>query len=321
MNRTRFNLGYLAIAVIAALSWLIAAGSPAHDYPFVTFALIGGAIIVVLRPLYLVATRHPSPTKQLIRDLSAYREWIMSSLFLLLSITITLEASGALKKQIPLRNPFYLDETLANLDHAVFGVDGWQVTHIVIGPTGTAVIDLAYGLWHFVNMGLVIVIILMPANHFKIRAALAYQCTWLILGGFVATALSSAGPIFYDSLLGDDRFAGLQNNLQYAPGLLATRQYLLDTAGTSAIGGGISAMPSLHVSIAVLTALCAPSRLKVLGWAYALVIYIGSIHLGWHYASDGIVGASGVVAIWWASGRIAAKYFGPLKERSKRALS
>ena len=81
--------------------------------------------------------------------------------------------------------------------------------------------------------------------------------------------------------------------------------YLLATEGQDAIGGGISAMPSLHVAIAVLTALCVRDRfpgLQWLPWIYAVIIYIGSIHLGWHYASDGIVSAVGMVAIWKAAG-------------------
>lgn len=42
------------------------------------------------------------------------------------------------------------------------------------------------------------------------------------------------------------------------------------------------------------------------GWvmtAYAVLIWFGSIHLGWHYAIDGPVAIAATVMIWWASGR------------------
>jgi hypothetical protein len=44
-----------------------------------------------------------------------------------------------------------------------------------------------------------------------------------------------------------------------------------------------------------------------LGWifgAFLLVILIGSVHLGWHYAIDGYVGIIGTLILWWACGRL-----------------
>ncbi len=33
------------------------------------------------------------------------------------------------------------------------------------------------------------------------------------------------------------------------------------------------------------------------------MIFIGSVHLGWHYAWDGIFGIIAVTVFWWATGR------------------
>ncbi len=68
------------------------------------------------------------------------------------------------------------------------------------------------------------------------------------------------------------------------------------------LGSGISAMPSMHVSMSVLMALGVSSLNKKLGfafWGFTLIIYIGSFLLGWHYAVDGLVSAPITVFIWY----------------------
>jgi membrane-associated phospholipid phosphatase len=74
---------------------------------------------------------------------------------------------------------------------------------------------------------------------------------------------------------------------------------------------GISAMPSMHVAMATLMALIAFRVNRRLGWAYTVyagLIFLGSIHLGWHYALDGYVGALGTIGIWYLAGRITAAW-------------
>jgi membrane-associated phospholipid phosphatase len=48
--------------------------------------------------------------------------------------------------------------------------------------------------------------------------------------------------------------------------------------------------------------------------AYAVLIWIGSVYLGWHYATDGIVGASMTIGLWKLSGKLAE----PFEERLRR---
>ena len=55
----------------------------------------------------------------------------------------------------------------------------------------------------------------------------------------------------------------------------------------------------------VLFALLGWRTSRWLGWlftAYACVILIGSVHLGWHYAVDGYLSIAGALAIWAAVG-------------------
>ena len=75
------------------------------------------------------------------------------------------------------------------------------------------------------------------------------------------------------------------------------------------MGSGISAMPSMHVATAVLLALFGWRYSRQAGIAltlYAVVIMIGSVHLGWHYALDGYVGALGAMVVWRLVGRLLA---------------
>jgi len=70
---------------------------------------------------------------------------------------------------------------------------------------------------------------------------------------------------------------------------------------------GISAMPSMHVAMSMLFVLVAWNASSLLGVAFtvfAIVIAIGSVHLGWHYAVDGYVSAICMPILWTAAGRL-----------------
>jgi hypothetical protein len=70
---------------------------------------------------------------------------------------------------------------------------------------------------------------------------------------------------------------------------------------------GISAMPSVHVAVAVLFALLGWRTSRWLGWAFtcfAGVVLVGSVHLGWHYAVDGYVSVAATLAIWAVVGAL-----------------
>ncbi|UCI20109.1 phosphatase PAP2 family protein [Mesorhizobium sp. B2-1-8] len=77
--------------------------------------------------------------------------------------------------------------------------------------------------------------------------------------------------------------------------------------GNVDLPGGISAMPSMHNAQAALFAAVAYSINRRFGHvmlAYAVLIFLGSIHLGWHYAVDGIVGVTVALAIWLCCGKL-----------------
>jgi hypothetical protein len=182
------------------------------------------------------------------------------------------------------------DPALAAIDHALLGTDAWRLFQRL--PAAT--IRLIYGLWIPVQMGAYTYMILSKPSDLKTRAIVSYGLIWLVLGVGLAYLIPSAGPIFYDRIYGGHRFAGIPP-LHEADYLWANYQ-----AGRIGIGCGISAMPSVHVAAAVWLALLVNRRWA---WLYPAVIFIGSMMLGWHYASDGIVAGIGAVMVWKLTGR------------------
>jgi hypothetical protein len=88
------------------------------------------------------------------------------------------------------------------------------------------------------------------------------------------------------------------------------------------IGSGISAMPSVHNALAALFAMASFKLNRIAGWLltfYAAFIWIGSIHLGWHYALDGIVAIALTFGIWHVCGRIADRLEHPLFGAQRQA--
>lgn len=220
-------------------------------------------------------------------------------------------AFSALKSAIPLVVPFYLDPGLASFERKLFGIDPWRITHALLG-WATPAFDKLYISWLFVMLIAFNLVLLARPSEFKTRSMLAYVLVWPVVGTLGGYALSSAGPIFHDALLGGH--SGLLAALQSegATGTLTAYHYLWNAYANrfETVGGGISAMPSLHIAMACWLALTVRERFprfQWLGWTYFGLIWLGSIHLGWHYFSDGAVGTAGSLLVWRAAGAWATR--------------
>jgi len=215
------------------------------------------------------------------------------------------------------------DPMIAAADKALFfGHDPWRLTHAVFSsPQATIFIDGYYHGW-FLPMTLgVAVCAFMPSATFRLRAQylLTYISVWIIVGSIFAYLMPSAGPCFYEALVGNSTtFHDLVQSLHHVEattGMSLTsidnqeKLLTLRNSDTLIVGGGISAMPSVHNGLAVLFALGAfrlDRRAGYIAVAYAVMIWVGSIHLGWHYALDGLVSAAMTLVLWTICGRIAA---------------
>jgi hypothetical protein len=182
------------------------------------------------------------------------------------------------------------------------------MTHQLFG-WATTFIDSLYLSWLPVMLVSFNLVVLSKPSQLKSQSLIAYLLIWPVLGTGGSYLLSSAGPIFHDALSGGH--SGLLDALsrEGATGTLRAYNYLLDAYSSryEALGGGISAMPSVHIAMACwlgLTLRRAFPRFQWAGWTYLALIWFGSVHLGWHYFSDGVVGVAGTLLLWRASGML-----------------
>ncbi len=228
-----------------------------------------------------------------------------------------LQVFAAYKPLIPTVSPFQWDPLFADLDHLVhFGNEPWTITHSVFTtPLSTYAINVVYNSWFFVCVAVLAWQAFSTSKpNLKLQYLLSFVAVWIVLGTLAATAMSSAGPCFYNAIVGSNRYLPLMEALEYANRdypiwALDTQALLLSSylEGTNQLVTGISAMPSMHVALATLMALFAERRNKVFAlvmFAYFVAIYIGSVHLAWHYAIDGIVSSVATVIIWRLAGTL-----------------
>ncbi len=286
-------------------------GSPTNCLIYSSLFIAGAVLIAMLR----AARSDPAQPRRAIR--AWWQSWksergattIVACLALPTLMAVFLMA----KNLIPYVHPFGWDVRLAVIDHALHGAMPWALLQPVLGhPLVTQAISLAYALWFLLLYGSWIWWAL--SNHEqRARFLLSYTLCWILLGTLMATALSSAGPVFYGAITGDFSVYGDQMSYLLAvdkqiPLLsleIRDRLWSSYVHDFGSVTSGISAMPSLHVAIATLCAIAGwyvSRRAGIWLTVYAVFIFVGSIHLGWHYAVDGYVSIVGAALIWAAVG-------------------
>lgn len=236
---------------------------------------------------------------------------------MVIAIVLTIAAYVDLKVAIPYLNPFSWDQYFDEFDRWLhLGWHPWQLLQPVLGwPIVTFTVNVLYNLW-FMIMWMFWSWLAFSKINSQIRSQffLSFMLCWIIGGSILAVVFSSAGPCYYSNLgLSPDPYIPLMTYLRETSGIipiwaLDAQQLLWDGyVNNQNIKGGISAMPSMHNATAVLFALVGWRTNRWLGWAltaYAAVIFIGSVHLGWHYAVDGYFSIIMAMLIWWFSGKI-----------------
>lgn len=276
-----------------------------HAYGTLARSVLGLIVAYKLLQLVIGLARkgEPQPTRRLIGIVRDNLPRAVVVIAGLLIVTLGSAAFSALKTALPRAVDFWFDPPLARWE-AVLGIHPWQVSHALFG-WATPAIDRIYMTFVPVHVVTLFCVLLARPSALKSQAIVTLTLSWLLIGVGAAYLFASAGPIFYDRILGGDTYAGLTVILaRDAPLTTGVADWLWASYASDVpiIASGISAMPSMHVSLTFwLVLIVRHSRFAPLAWVYFALIYLGSVHLGWHYFSDGWVGCLGVWLLWkWA---------------------
>jgi hypothetical protein len=292
---------------------------------FLALAGIAAGIFALCYAIHLKLAVKPVNFSAALKAAMFGRFLTLRRLSMALPVMLILPLFGAtftnLKVLIPAIAPFGWDPTFAEWDRMLHGgYHPWQILQPLFGyPYVTSLLNAVYHLWFFLAYGVVCwQIAATDRPRLRMQYLLTFVLIWAVIGNIAATLLSSAGPVYFGRVTGlPDPYTPLMSYLHQADTIatvpaLRVQEMLwkLYQSHGIAVGGGISAMPSLHVAIAVsFVLLTRPiDRRLAVGFAiFAVLIFLGSIHLGWHYAIDGYVAAIGAWLIWrgvgWLLGR------------------
>ncbi len=313
---------YLAAAVSAARYHGVAASIDFTTYIF----LVPATILVVLLffsfgyTFYvMVAVRPRRLVLYLTREISGRwlnLERLAAALVVIILLPLFFSVFTSWKALIPVVHPFAWDVAFFEWDRLLHGgIDPWQLLQPVLGfPLVTSALNFLYQCWLFIIYGMLVWQAFSVADHrLRMQFFISFVLVWALVGNLAAVLLSSAGPVYFARVTGlEDPYLPLMTYLSSAGEVMPVwalgiqeelwKAYAL---GDDMLGEGISAMPSMHVATAVLFALVtwrAHRKLGIVFTLYAAVVMIGSVHLAWHYALDGYIGALLAYGIWRAAG-------------------
>ena len=187
--------------------------------------------------------------------------------------------------------PFWAGPWLAKLDWLLFlGNDPWTLLGWLNFPAAGLIYHPA---WFAMIILALLIVAWAPASPEKSAMLLSYFTLWTLVGPVIHTLLPAAGPLFFERLGYGARFAELHQWSETRQ--VADYLWTIYASRNFGAGSGISAMPSMHVTMATWSALAISTFAR--GFAvpaklFALLIFLMSIALGWHYAADGLVGAA-----------------------------
>jgi hypothetical protein len=269
--------------------------------------LVAAAASLLAYVLWLaIREREPKPIPRVLATIREYAsiDFFATRLAPLVLVGICLSNFNVFKVLIPHVNPFFLDGFLSDLDRWVFGTDPWRLTHALIGPLGTRIVDGVYALWFPAWLLAILHFSLFADRDLQRRFFLSFLAAWVVVGIVLATLMSSAGPCFLGLIDHPyaDRYAGLLP-LKDAPFATRAQHYLADAYRSGALGtaSGISAMPSVHIAVAAIMVLafrCYGRLAFAASLFFYLMIFVGSVHLGWHYVSDGVIATAASLLLW-----------------------
>lgn len=309
-----YYAGYMALVAVnpqmqPSNFLLMALGFTAFSLPIMFIGLL-------FTRFYHIATvvKPERPIPALAADLKAYlsdRRRLAHGLPMVVVMVLFMYVFVDLKSNIPVLNPYHWDTTLAAWEKAIhFGAQPWEWLQPGLGYAPiTFLINVNYNAW-FAVMWVVWVYFAFSDHGADVRTRffLTFFLAWIIGGGVMAVWFSSVGPCFYGLIgLAPDPFAAQMTYLREINGVYPIWAIQVQDALWAGYQGetsidGISAMPSMHNGTALLFALAGYRVSRIMGHlllVHAVLIFIGSVHLAWHYAIDSYVAWALTLALWY----------------------
>lgn len=326
----RENAPYVAAVAAYVIPGAIVLGLLGHPVPYsvqeiyrqpvvLTGVYLAGLLFWAIARDVVLARRDPwakATWKALFERRLGWRR-ATGTLIVLATLPAVLDVMLGFRQSLTFIKPFTYDVAFMHLDAALHGgVQPWRLLQPVLGhPLMTVIVDRTYVYAWFLFMWTGTI---WQAVHgrepVRLQFLLSFVLSWALLGTVAAVSLSSAGPAFFGNVAsGPDPYVPLMAYLHsvndWVPlHALANQERLWQTYRH---WGGITAMPSMHLAITTIVALTAIRSHRRLAWIavpWWLMMMLGSIHLGWHYAIDSYAGTLAAAAIWWLCGRFSNRW-------------
>jgi PAP2 superfamily len=321
------QLAGVAVSVMVALAFCLLSKdiSPFKPLSYLTnifvFIIVGipMAVAVVIKTLLSNRAEFSRHAINSVFSDPLWRRRVISSIVAVGLLIAFMPVFSAMKSAIPLFNPFQWDGYFIDLDRLIHGDDAWKLLQPVIGyPVVTSALAGIYHSWLLLlYAGTLFFVFYHKQPLLRQRYLIAYFLSWTVVGVLLAIVFASVGPCFVEPITGRTDFVPQMEylrtaNEQYPVWVLSVQDLLLESYLQSdrGLGRGITAMPSMHVSQALLFFLAARHISKMAAWVAGLylgLIMIGSVHLAYHYAVDGYVSIIVTAVIWKFSGWLAAR--------------
>lgn len=326
-----FNIGkqdrsiYTLVVLHAVVTiFLVAASGVSSAFAYLPYLLVWSTVFFGLFPfLYFMVGVTQVVHRFDNRRRLAFRALIsptrlahfVAGLSLLATLMVFQGSFTSIKNALPVwQGGFPYDAVQADIDRILhFGKDPWRYLYEAAGNgLVRSVVEWNYnqGWFIFCFATLFYVAVSYEARAVRTRYMLTYVLTWIVVGNLLAGLFLSAGPAFFGHVTGDlARFAeqmaflGENENTMHAAVRFQRYLWSLHTSGEPGFGSGISAFPSMHVSLAMLNALFlfeVSRKWGLIAFAYVAFVAASSVYLAWHYAIDGYVGIVLTVAVYFA---------------------
>ncbi|MGD8764441.1 MAG: phosphatase PAP2 family protein [Desulfobacteraceae bacterium] len=277
---------------------------------FIAKILVAGLIAMWISRWILAVWRHRRADRRIRRMIfNRHFGWrtLAEAFRWLASVEIIITIYTTIKQAIPLINNATYDNQLIAIEKWIhFGLNpAWALANLNPPLWWTKLLDINYYLW-FIIKPLFFSYFLTHRNKNKRDHFISVYLGVWVVGVLIGLAVPSHGPCYVDPEHFPVETMRISQHVQDK--LWEAYQNLsritFSGNGGMTFGMGLMALPSLHVTVCILYVYFFWSEGLWWRWGtiiFTLMIFLGSLYSGWHYAIDGYVGILIVLLVAWTT--------------------